>query len=91
MQSESHFERTEKTIPLKPETEEAIRRLYKPKGKKPKVEAGDEFGKIIASSPETAWLSQEELDEESGIASGRIEMKNKPKESKSDKEKAGDN
>ncbi len=67
MQPESHFERTEKITPLKPETQKALEKLYKPKGKKPRVEAGDEFGKIIVSSPEAPLLSPEELEEEKRV------------------------
>ncbi len=56
-------ENAKETKSLKPETEEAIQKLYRPTGPKPKPKS--RFGKIIIEEnpEESAWLTQRDLEQ----------------------------
>jgi len=85
------YERMEKKIPLRHETEKALNELYKPE-KQPKSKSKDEkdeIDKILEKSPGYSWLSPKELEREKKIIKEELELKDNLKKPDSKKEIGG--
>jgi hypothetical protein len=82
------YERMEKKIPLRHETEKALNELYKPE-KRTKPKPKDEIDEILEKSPGVSWLSPEDLEKEKVVIRKELGLEDNPKRPDDKKEKGG--